>query len=155
MSVVAARRNRAAARVEGFRNVNAAPSDPVDTWPFEALVETIETGLVSDWQPVLAEIRRRPWGKVARRVGRWAHMSSGDPAARLLTLAIERARQRREDDERDEVARDIRDSIAASGMTSAEFAASVGTSASRLSTYATGRVVPSATMLLRIRRARG
>ena len=107
-----------------------------------------------DWQPVLADIRRHPWGRVARRVGRWAAMLEGDPAARLFTLAIERARQRRETDERDEVAHEIRDAIAGSGMTAAEFAASVGTSASRLSTYATGRVVPSATMLVRIRRAR-
>lgn len=137
-----------------FRNVVATPSDPVDTWPFEALVETLERGLVPDWQPVLADIRRHPWGRVARRVGRWAAMLEGDPAARLFTLAIERARQRRETDERDEVAHEIRDAIAGSGMTAAEFAASVGTSASRLSTYATGRVVPSATMLVRIRRAR-
>lgn len=137
-----------------FRNVVATPSDPVDTWPFEALVETLERGLVPDWQPVLADIRRHPWGRVARRVGRWAAMLEGDPAARLFTLAIERARQRRETDERDEVAHKIRDAIAGSGMTAAEFAASVGTSASRLSTYATGRVVPSATMLVRIRRAR-
>lgn len=137
-----------------FRNVVATPSDPVDTWPFEALVETLERGLVPDWQPVLADIRHHPWGRVARRVGRWAAMLDGDPAARLFTLAIERARQRRETDERDEVAHEIRDAIAGSGMTAAEFAASVGTSASRLSTYATGRVVPSATMLVRIRRAR-
>ncbi|MDP4714873.1 MAG: helix-turn-helix domain-containing protein [Candidatus Nanopelagicales bacterium] len=137
-----------------FRNVVATPSDPVDSWPFEALVETLERGLVPDWQPVLADIRRHPWGRVARRVGRWAAMLEGDPAARLFTLAIERARQRRETDERDEVAHEIRDAIAGSGMTAAEFAASVGTSASRLSTYATGRVVPSATMLVRIRRAR-
>ena len=137
-----------------FRNVVATPSYPVDSWPFEALVETLERGLVPDWQPVLADIRRHPWGRVARRVGRWAAMLEGDPAARLFTLAIERARQRRETDERDEVAHEIRDAIAGSGMTAAEFAASVGTSASRLSTYATGRVVPSATMLVRIRRAR-
>ena len=136
-----------------FRNVVATPHDPVDTWPFEALVETLERGLVPDWQPVLAEIRHRPWGTVARRVGRWARMSEGDPAARLFTLAIEHARRRTEDDERHEVAREIRDAIATSGMTAAEFASSIGTSASRLSTYATGRVVPSATMLLRIRRA--
>ena len=136
-----------------FRNVVAAPSDPVDTWPFEALAETLERGLVPDWQPVLTEIRSHPWGAVARRVGRWARMSEGDPAARLFALAIEHARRRTEDDERRAVAREIRDAIAASGMTAAEFASNIGTSASRLSTYATGRVIPSATMLLRIRRA--
>lgn len=154
MSPDSARQQAGAAPTAPFRNVLAAPSDPVDTWPFEALAETLERGLVPDWRPVLAEISRRPWGKVARRVGRWAHISAGDPAARLFTLAIERARQRCENDERDAVAREIRAAIAASGMTSAEFATSVGTSASRMSTYATGRVVPSATMMLRIRRAR-
>lgn len=136
-----------------FRNVVASPSDPVATWPFEALAETLERGLVTDWQPILAEIRSHPWGVLSRRVQRWIRMSEGDPAARLFTLAIEHARQRVEDDERDEVARQVRDAIAASGMTASEFASSIGTSASRLSTYANGRVVPSATMLLRIRRA--
>ncbi len=136
-----------------FRNVSASPRDPVDTWPFEALVETLERGLVTDWEPIFDEVRARPWGAVARRVERWIRMSHGDPAARLFTLALGRARQRVEDDERDEVARQVREAIAASGMNAGEFAASVGTSASRLSTYANGRVIPSATMLLRILRA--
>ena len=50
-----------------FRNVDASPTDDVRTWPFEALVTTIDRGLVSDWQPLFAEIRRSPWGEVARR----------------------------------------------------------------------------------------
>lgn len=136
-----------------FRNVVASPSDPVDTWPFEALAESLERGLVTDWQPIFAEIRSHPWGALSRRVQRWIRMSEGDPAARLFAIAIERARQRVEDAERAEVARQVRDAIASSGLTASEFAASVGTSASRLSTYANGRVVPSATMLLRIQRA--
>jgi transcriptional regulator with XRE-family HTH domain len=42
--------------------------------------------------------------------------------------------------------------MAASGLSRAEFAARIGTSPSRLSTYATGKVVPSAAMLVRMRR---
>ncbi|MFM8774936.1 MAG: hypothetical protein ACKOFP_14180 [Actinomycetota bacterium] len=53
-----------------FRNVVASPSDPVDTWPFEALTETLERGLVTDWQPIFAEIRSHPWGALSRRVQR-------------------------------------------------------------------------------------
>jgi transcriptional regulator with XRE-family HTH domain len=50
------------------------------------------------------------------------------------------------------VAAEIRRAVARSGLTRAEFASRVGTSASRLSTYATGRVSPSATLMVRIRR---
>lgn len=50
------------------------------------------------------------------------------------------------------MAQRVRDAVTASGMSAAAFAAEVGTSASRLSTYATGRVTPSAAMLLRIER---
>ena len=42
-----------------FRNVDASPSDDVTTWPYEAIVTAIERGLVPDWQPLFAEIRRR------------------------------------------------------------------------------------------------
>ncbi|MGF1647054.1 MAG: helix-turn-helix domain-containing protein [Kineosporiaceae bacterium] len=41
-----------------------------------------------------------------------------------------------------------------SGLTSTEFASRIGTSRSRLSTYASGRVVPSAALMVRIRRTR-
>ena len=133
-----------------FRNVEASPHDPVATWPYEALVETLEQGLVSDWQPVFAEIRSHPWGGVARRVTRWAGVTPDHAAAALFTAAIDGARRRTEAGERKEVARRVRHAIELSGLTSADFAASIGTSASRLSTYATGKVMPSAAMLLRI-----
>jgi len=135
-----------------FRNVEASADEPVDTWPYEALVETLERGLVQDWRPVFAEIRDRPWGTVARRTQRWARITQDRAAAALFAAAIDRARDRVEAQERDEVARRVREAIELSGLTSADFAASIGTSASRLSTYATGKVMPSAAMLLRIER---
>jgi hypothetical protein len=138
-----------------FRNVDASPDDEVATWPYEALVTVLERGLVADWQPVLGEIRRRPWGEVARRVARVA-VTTDDPAlARFVTLALERARRNAEADERAQVAARVREAITVSGLTAAAFAAEVGTSASRLSTYATGRVVPSASLLVRIERRGG
>lgn len=135
-----------------FRNVEASADEPVDTWPYEALVETLERGLVQDWRPVFAEIRGRPWGTVARRIQRWSRITEDRAAAALFAAAVDRARERVEAQERDEVARRVREAIELSGLTSADFAASIGTSASRLSTYATGKVMPSAAMLLRIER---
>jgi transcriptional regulator with XRE-family HTH domain len=65
---------------------------------------------------------------------------------------VDRAREDAQQVERTEVAERVRAAILASGRTAAEFAAEVGTSASRLSTYASGRVMPSAAMLLRVER---
>lgn len=135
-----------------FRNVEASPSDPVATWPYEGLVICIERGLVADWRPVIEELRRSPWGRTARRVE--AYLGYAEPSAttRLFALILERARADAEADERAEVAARVRSAIDASGLTAAAFADAIGTSPSRLSTYASGRVVPSAALLLRMER---
>ena len=138
-----------------FRNVDASPSDDITTWPFEALATAIDRGLVADWQPIFAEIRRAPWGAVTRRAEHHLDHRDARGTTAIFRLAIGRARHDAEQAERAEVARRVRRSIERSGLTSAEFARAVGTSASRLSTYGTGRVVPSAAMLVRIERAAG
>ena len=135
-----------------FRNVDADPSDSVATWPFEALVTAIDRGLVDDWRPVFAEIRRWPWGPVARRVERYLSYRDPDGVSTLFTLAIEKARQEVEGADRAAVAARVRAAVEQSGVTKAEFAALVGTSASRLSTYLSGKVIPSAALLVRIER---
>ena len=133
-----------------FRNVDASPADDVRTWPYEALVTVIDRGLVSDWQPIFAELRRSPWGKVARRVEHYLSYRSPDGVSVLFASAIERARADSDDADRAEVAARIRKAVAGSGLTNAVFARLVGTSASRLSTYLSGKVAPSSTMLVRI-----
>ena len=138
-----------------FRNVDASPEDDVRTWPYEALVTVIDRGLVEDWQPVFAEIRRSPWGTVARRVEKYLSYREPDGVSALFALAIEHARKAVEKADRDEVAARVRDAVGASGLTKAEFAKRIGTSASRLSTYLTGQVTPSAAMLVRIERTAG
>lgn len=136
-----------------FRNVDASPADDVRTWPYEALVTVLDRGLVRDWQPVFAEIRRSPWGSVARRVERYLSYREPDGAGTLFALAIDRARAETDRADRAEVAARVRAAVDRSGLTKAEFAERVGTSASRLSTYLNGKVTPSAAMLLRIERA--
>ncbi|MDO3648156.1 helix-turn-helix domain-containing protein [Nocardia mangyaensis] len=64
----------------------------------------------------------------------------------------DRAREQAEAAERSQVAEEVRQAVADSGVTNAEFAASIGTSGSRLSTYLSGKVVPSSTLMVRIRR---
>jgi hypothetical protein len=136
-----------------FRNVDASPSDDVRTWPYEALVTVIDRGLVPDWQPVFAELRRSPWGRVARRIERYLSYRQPDGVSALFALAIERARAGADRADRAEVAARLREAVSRSGLTKAEFAELVGTSASRLSTYLSGKVTPSAAMLVRIERS--
>jgi transcriptional regulator with XRE-family HTH domain len=69
-----------------------------------------------------------------------------------MERAIDRARRDAELAERAAVAAEVKRLIDNSGLTRREFASRIGTSASRLSTYATGKVTPSAALLLRMRR---
>ena len=135
-----------------FPNVDADPADDVTTWPYEALAAAIDRGLVPDWQPVFAEIRRSPWGSVARRVERCLAHRDADGASTLFALAIQHARHDTDRADRAAVATRVRAALEQAGTTQAEFATSVGTSASRLSTYINGKVTPSAAMLARIER---
>ncbi len=136
-----------------FRNVDVPSGAEVTDWPYEALVTVIERGLVPDWQPVFRALRAEPWGPAARRVEHYLSYAD-EPAVRALFGAVlAQARTARERSEREDVAARVRTAVAASGLSRAEFASRVGTSRTRLSTYASGRVTPSATMLLRIERA--
>jgi hypothetical protein len=135
-----------------FRNVDASPQDDVTTWPYEAIVTTLERGLVPDWQPLFVEIRRHPWGSVARKVERLLSYESIQGVGPLFTRAIAEARDAAERRDREEVAQRVRAAVADSGLTAAKFAADAGTSGSRLSTYMNGKVTPSAAMLVRIER---
>jgi len=136
-----------------FRNVDASPSDDVRTWPYEALVTTIDRGLVGDWQPIFAELSRSPWGRLARRVEHYLSYRDQDGVSTLFALAIERARDHAAQADREEVVDRVNEAVRHSGLTNREFARLVGTSASRLSTYLSGKVTPSAAMLVRIERA--
>ncbi len=138
-----------------FRNVDASPEDDIRTWPYEGLVTVIDRGLVGDWRPIFAELRRSPWGRVARRVEQYLSYREPDGVSTLFALAVERARVDAGQADRAEVAARVRDAVTRSGLTNAEFARLVGTSASRLSTYLSGKVTPSAAMLVRIERSAG
>lgn len=136
-----------------FRNVDVDPSAPVDTWPYEAIVTVIERGTISDWARLTRAVKEQPWGLVARQIEEYLSYESPYGVGPLLTRAIARARRTAEAAEAAEVADEVRRLIAASGLTVTDLASRVGTSRSRLSTYRSGRVMPSAAMMNRIRRA--
>lgn len=119
----------------------------------DQLARVIETGTVDEWRAFVAPIAAQPWGPVADRLITLAEDAHEKVVVRTLEEFRLVYRVRQEQREKEYVAREIRRLVALSGLTQRDFAAYVGTSASRLSTYVSGKVTPSAAMLLRIRRA--
>ncbi len=135
-----------------FRNVDASPDDPVETWPFEGVLAALERGGLSDWRRLARAIAERPWGQVARYVEQAIRLAEPFGVTEIMTDVLTEARRDMEASERQEVTETVHRLVTASGLTQARFAAEIGTSPSRLSTYASGTVVPSAAMLVRMRR---
>ncbi|TDD65926.1 XRE family transcriptional regulator [Jiangella aurantiaca] len=135
-----------------FRNLTVSPQDPVATWPTEAIQTALERGDLDDWRRVVAELERDPWGRVARQVEEVLTYSRPYGISEAMEVVLGRVRARAEAGEKADVAAEVRRVIAESGLSQAEFASRIGTSASRLSTYASGKVTPSAALMVRIRR---
>jgi DNA-binding transcriptional regulator YiaG len=136
-----------------FRNVDVSPEDPVSAWPLEAVQTALERGGLEHWRRLADAIRAEPWGPVARRVEEVLTYSRPYGVALALERTIARVRAAEEASEREAVAAEVGGLVQVSGLSRAQFASLIGTSASRLSTYVTGKVTPSAALLERMRRA--
>jgi DNA-binding transcriptional regulator YiaG len=135
-----------------FRNVNSSPEDPVETWPFEGILAAVERGTLPDWRRLAKVIKADPWGPVAQQVVEAISLSRPYGTAELLKSVVSGARQQAADSEHAEVAAEIRKLVDDSGLSRQDFADRVGTSRSRLSTYISGKVMPSASLMVRMRR---
>ncbi len=113
----------------------------------------LDHGTVVEWRDHLSTIASCPWGPYADQLLELGHASDRASALAAIASSIEQCQEWCRDRERDQVAREIRHLVAVSGASQREFAARIGTSPSRLSTYVRGTVTPSAAMLLRIQRA--
>jgi DNA-binding transcriptional regulator YiaG len=134
-----------------FRNVEVSPEAPVSEWPLEAIQTALERGELSDWRKLGEAVEAQPWGSVARRIEEVLAYSRPYGVAEAMERTIQRSREAAEAEEREAVATEVRRLISESGHSRAEFASRIGTSPSRLSTYATGKVSPSAALLVRMR----
>lgn len=135
-----------------FRNVDVDPSTPVEEWPYEALVTAIERGSIGDWARIARAVRHDPWGHVARQVEERMAYERPFGVGPLLERAIASARADAVRSERAEVAETVAALVQRSGISMAALAERLGTSRTRLSTYRSGSVVPSAALLVRLRR---
>ncbi|MDQ2874873.1 MAG: helix-turn-helix transcriptional regulator [Actinomycetota bacterium] len=135
-----------------FRNITASPGDPVESWPFEGILAAIERGTIPDWRRLAQAIAADPWGPVAQQVLEATQLSRPYGTTELLEGVIARARKLAADSERDQVASEVRELVGRSGLSRQDFADRMGTSRPRLSTYMAGKVVPSAALMVRMRR---
>jgi len=138
-----------------FRNIDASPDDPVETWPFEGVRTALERGTLPDWRRLAQAIGADPWGAVAQQVLEAVDLSRPYGTAELFQGVVNRARVAAAEAERQEVAAEIRSLVAASRLSRQEFAERIGTSRTRLSTYMSGKVTPSASLMIRMRRVSG
>lgn len=135
-----------------FRNSGASPDDPVDTWLFEGILAAVERGTLPDWRRLAAAIRADPWGLVAQQVLEAVRLSRPYGTTELLEGVVTCARELTIASEREEVASEVRLLVGRSGLSTQDFAGRIGTSRSRLSTYMSGKVIPSAALIIRMRR---
>jgi hypothetical protein len=135
-----------------FRQLDVGPDAPVADWPTEGVLAALERGGLSDWRRIAEAVRADPWGPIARRLEDALAASRPYGAAPLMERVLAHARRDAEARERAEVARRVEALLDASGLTRGAFAEAIGTSASRLSTYLTGKVAPSSTLLVRMER---
>ncbi len=135
-----------------FRNVDTSPDDPVSEWPLEAIQTALERGSLSHWRRLANAIHEEPWGPVARRVEEVLTYNRPYGVAKAMEQVISDERGVAATSERAAVAAEVDRLIRMSGLSRAGFASRIGTSTSRLSTYVTGGVTPSAALLVRMRR---
>ena len=134
-----------------FRSLDASSDHALWRWPFEGVPAALERGALPDWRRLIAAIDADPWGTVAREVEEAQELELPYGVAPLLAEARARAAQA----ERLVVASEIRALVERSGLSRAAFAERIGTSVPRLSTYLSGKVTPSAALVVRMRKRAG
>ncbi|GMA23245.1 hypothetical protein GCM10025864_10040 [Luteimicrobium album] len=131
-----------------FRNIDATPDDPVEDWGFEGLLTAVERGSLPHWRRIVSSVRRDPFGKVAAELEEVLGVAEREGVVDSLRRNLDRARA----GERGAVAERVRRAVVRSDLTAAAFARTIGTSPSRLSTYMSGQVTPSAALLTKMER---
>ena len=76
-----------------FRNIDASPDDPVETWPFEGILAAVERGTLPDWRRLATAIQADPWGPVAHQVLEAVRLSHPYGTTELLEGVVARARE--------------------------------------------------------------
>lgn len=132
-----------------FRNLNTSPDAPVDQWGFEGILAAVERGGRKEWHRIAVALIEEPRGKVAGELAEVLEVVENKGLADLFRRVQHEALVRSEQNERNVVKNNLLGWLDESGLRRVEFSSRLGTSQSRLSTYLSGKVVPSAVLMLR------
>jgi hypothetical protein len=135
-----------------FQDLDVQPARDEPSAAREARTALVAFGMggsVAEGRRGLGLLAAAPWGPAAEELVGGAAETDRAVLSTLLTWC----RDWRVEQDRALVGRQVQRLVALSGVTQRQFAARIGTSASRLSSYVGGSVTPSATMLLRIQRS--
>lgn len=126
------------------------PGPDIET-PEEFVRHFLHDGL-PEWRAQVARYADDPWSPYARHLNALAEQAGLPRLDVTIGRFMVEMREHTETRDREMVAGEIRRLVAESGLSQREFAGRLGTSPSRMSSYCTGQVTPSAALLLRIRR---
>ena len=104
-----------------FRNLEVTPRDPVDRWGPEGILTAIDRGGLAEWRRISRALAADPHGPVAADLEEALELAEDAGAARVLQLALERARA----SEAERVGWRIREYLWRANMTQAELARAV------------------------------
>lgn len=135
--------------LQGMDDVEPAP--PIET--VEEFLHCFETASLLEWRRQLMHYALEPWSPYTRELVELAEQAGHQDYLDGMRLFLDALREETNQGERQTIAAEVRRLVDDSGLSRREFARRVGTSASRLSSYAVGGTTPSAAMFLRIRRA--
>lgn len=131
-----------------FRNLNVTPDEPVSTWGVEGLATAIDRGGLAEWRRITRAVNRDPHGEVAADLEQAIEIAEDRGIVEYMRMALASARM----SETERLARRLGEFVRRSGLSQAEFARRIGTSPSRMSTYLSGQVAPSAVLAERMRK---
>ncbi|WP_341579827.1 helix-turn-helix transcriptional regulator [Microbacterium schleiferi] len=125
-----------------FRNIDVTPDAPVREWGFEGMLAALDRGYAPHWSRLASAVASEPG---LREV----FEESAEAAESRQTVALVREMISHRQRTTSEIAQErLRSAQRASGLTQRELASTLGTSASRLSTYLSGRVTPAMDVLV-------
>lgn len=129
------------------------PDDrPVEFWPTSAIRAALDNDDLDVWQRIVAAIKRDPFGRTARQVEEVLETEQPYGVSAALAQVLEKAREHLEANERDEVARHVRQLLERSGLGAPEFASRIGVPSDEFTGFMDAVTTPSASMMIRMRR---
>lgn len=132
--------------------VHPDPDRPVEFWSTAAIRSALQGGDIATWKRIAGALKRDPYGRTARQVEEILGGARPVGIAKALWEVLERARTQLAANERAEVARHVKLLMDRSGLGPQEFASRIGVAADDLTAYLDGRVSPSASLMIRMRR---